>query len=209
MMTKVAWATRQKEIEKANPGITRDKFQYAISRRDYESEWGAEYRRPNLFHKFLGLVLRIMPKVGPFKAASFKPLTPQTEALFQESFRATVARYRELLATTGRQQGQLENRNFDTGRPVLAGDYEMADAIYADWLSRLAHRHFEGVSAAVRANILGFYRDGGAPREVKNRKERREIDRNLDELRATRVASERQKLRSSEDDRPRPPTFFD
>jgi len=209
MMTKVAWATRQKEIEKAHPGITRDKFQYAISRREYESEWGAEYRRPNLFHKFLGLVLRIMPKVGPFKAASFKPLTPQTEALFQESFRATVARYRELLATTGRQQGQLENRNFDTGRPVLAGDYEMADAIYADWLSRLAHRHFEGVSAAVRANILGFYRDGGAPREVKNRKERREIDRNLDELRATRVASERQKLRSSEDDRPRPPTFFD
>ena len=201
MMTKVAWSTHQKEIEKVNPGISQQKFQYTLSRRDYESEWGSSYRRPNLFHRFLGLVVRIMPKVGPFKAASFKPLTPKTEQLFLESFRATVERYRDLLDTIGRERGPLENKNFDTGRPVRAGDYEMADAIYADWLSRLAKRHFEGVSAAVRANILEFYRGVREASVAKDRKEQRKIDRSLDELKAARVASERHELRSSEDDR--------
>ena len=205
LMTKVAWATRQKEIEKANPGITQEKFQYTLARRDYESEWGTEYRRPNLFQKFLGLIVRIMPKIGPFKAASFKPLTPKTEQLFLESFRATVTRYRALLDTIGRERGPLENRNFDTGRPVRAGEYEMADAIYADWLSRLAKRHFEGVSAAVRGNILDFYRGAREAAIAKDRKEQRKIDRNLDELRAVRVASVRHELRPSEDDRRRAP----
>jgi hypothetical protein len=208
MMTKVAWTTHQKEIEKANPGITRERFLYGLSRRDYESEFGSDYRRPNLFHKFLGLIVRVMPKIGPFKAASFAPLTPKTEQLFLESFRATVARYRDLLDSVGRDRGPLENRNFDTGRPVRAGDYEMADAIYADWLSRLEHRHFEGVTAEARANILAFYRDGRALGDAKKRKEQRAIDRNLNELKATRVASVRHGLRSSEDDRrPTPPPF--
>ena len=45
-MTKVAWQIKKDEIEKTNPGITREKFLYTLSRSAYEKEWGRDYRRP-------------------------------------------------------------------------------------------------------------------------------------------------------------------
>src|SRR5689334_11137108 len=47
-MTKVALATREKQMEKASANFDRRKFVYRLSRRDYQKEFGKEYYRPKL-----------------------------------------------------------------------------------------------------------------------------------------------------------------
>jgi hypothetical protein len=108
--TKVAWELKKNELEKT--GMTREKFMYAISRSDYDREWGTRYEKPGLSDKTLALFLRIVPKVGPFAPLSFKTPTPEAERMFIESFNATLNGYRTLLrqARTGRVN--LQNRDF-------------------------------------------------------------------------------------------------
>ena len=71
-MTKVAWESKNDEIVKARPAAIRQKFVYNLSRASFEKEWGTEYERPGVFARFLAFLFRMIPKVGPFKALSFK-----------------------------------------------------------------------------------------------------------------------------------------
>jgi hypothetical protein len=185
-MTKVAWETRRDEIGELSPETTREQFTFAMTRAEYERLWGTKYKRPNFWHKLCAALLRIVPKIGPFRTLAFKPLTPGAERLFLESFAVTVQRYRALVDAASRNRLSLENRNFDTGRPVKAGDYRLADEAYADLLEKLADREFEGVTAALRRDILGFYANPNPPPAVsRERKHIQKIRQDLDELRRT------------------------
>ena len=157
-MTRVAWNQKKKELIKSTPGLTRRKFVYNLSRASYHKEWGQEYERPGPGARFLAFLLRIIPKIGPFKALSFKAPTPEADQLFMKSFNATVANYRELLAQL--QAGhelKLINTNFDTGKPTHIGDYRMADEAYSKLLEKLKGKKFETVDAPLRANLLAFF----------------------------------------------------
>ena len=103
-MTQVAWEMKKDEIEKNNPGITREKFLYNISKVDYEKAWGSKYSEPGFGSKLLAFVIRIIPKIGPFRALSFRTPTPETEMLYTDSFNATVERYRAVLAAERSRQ---------------------------------------------------------------------------------------------------------
>jgi hypothetical protein len=185
-MTKVAWESRYDEIAARAPEMTREQFMFRISRADYERLWGTEYKRPNFWHKLGAALLRIIPKIGPFRTLAFQPLTPEAEKLFLESFTATVQRYRAFVAAASRDRLSLENRNFDTGRPVKAGDYRLADEAYASLLDKLGDREFKGVPAALRGDILAFYASRSAPAATNSeRKQLQKIRQDLDELRRT------------------------
>jgi len=98
----------------------------------------------------------------------------------------TVERYRTFVAEAQRGGLQLENRNFDTGRPVKAGDYTLADETYAELVHRLAARHAKGAALppAVLANIRAFYADPNARIETKKHKgEWNRLRRELETLR--------------------------
>jgi hypothetical protein len=183
--TKVAWETKKDEIEKLTPGIAREKFVYNLSRAGYEKEWGKEYERPGVFAKTMAFLFRIVPKVGPFKAVAFKPPTPETERMFQDSFNATLDRYRALLARAKDAQVDLQNRDFDTGQVTRAGEYRLADKTYAEWLDKLEDDNFKTVTPEQRANLLAFYGDLSAPIATKrNKGEWREVLQDLDKLKA-------------------------
>lgn len=185
-MTKVAWESRYDEIAARAPGMTREQFMFSLSRAEYERLWGTEYKRPNFWHKLCAAMLRIVPKIGPFRTLAFQPLTPEAEKLFLESFTATVQRYRAFVAAASRNRLSLENRNFDTGRPVKAGDYRLADEAYARLLDKLGEREFKGVPAALHRDILAFYSSRSAPPATKSeRKQLQKIRQDLDELRRT------------------------
>ena len=191
-MTKVAWETKKDEIAKTSPSVTRDKFVYTLSREEYEKEWGKDYDKPGAFDKTLALFMRIVPKVGPFKAVSFKPPTPEVERLFIESFDATLTSYRGLLAKARTGRLDLQNMDFDTGQPTRAGEYELADETYARLLNRLADRDFESVSPELRQNILAFYGDLNLPIATKADKEEwQKTLTALDGLKATRTSATR------------------
>jgi hypothetical protein len=170
-MTKTAWELKKDEIEKASPGITREKFIYNLSRASYEKEWGREYEKPGFFAKTTAFFFRVMPKVGPFKALDFKPPPPEAERLFIESFDATLVRYRALLARERAGNLDLDNRDLDTGRPVRAGEYKLADETYAKLVRKLADHGFEGVTPDLRENILAFYANLDAPIATKRDKD--------------------------------------
>ena len=161
-MTKAAWSAKKDEIRKLQSGMTRRKFVYRLSRATYHKEWDRQYERPGPGARFLACLFHILPKIGPFKAFAFKVPTPEAEKLFAASFRDTINRYHALLGEASEQRLHLSNENFDTGRPTRRGEYRMADETYARLLE-----HFAGVpekvSPELRANILAFYGESGAP----------------------------------------------
>jgi hypothetical protein len=91
--------------------------------------------------KILAIVLRVIPKVGPFSALAFKLPTPEAERLFIDSFEATLVRYRGYLSTLSNGRAlSLANLNFDTGDPVRPGEYRLADAAYARFREKVRQR---------------------------------------------------------------------
>jgi Zinc dependent phospholipase C len=166
-MTKVAWQDKKKDLMKEMPGVTKRKFVYNLSRASFEKEWGHNYERPGIGARILAWVLKIMPKIGPFKALSFKAPSPETERLFMKSFNATLDAYRALLAQvrTGRPL-ELADTNFDTGMPARSGDYRLADEAVNKLLQKLQDHKFEGVDTSLRTNLLEYYLKG-APAEPK------------------------------------------
>ncbi|MHB8541170.1 MAG: zinc dependent phospholipase C family protein [Candidatus Acidiferrales bacterium] len=183
-MTKVAWQTKKAEIEKETPGVTRRKFIYNLSRSSYRKSWNEKYRRPGFGARFLAFLFRVIPKIGPFKALSFRVPTPQTEQLFMLSFNATIKDYGEAIhqkEATGRFQ--IKNDNFDTGTVTGPGQYPLADKTYAELVDRLAKNHFQQISPALRKDLLSYYSNLNAPFATKkNKKEWARVVTEINEL---------------------------
>jgi hypothetical protein len=160
-MTKVAWDAKKKELIRDNPGISRGKFIYAVSRSSYEKEWGTSYEKPGAWARFLQFLFSLIPKAGPFRALSFHPATPDTQKLFTDSFVRSLAVYRENLAIVLKGTTlELANDNFDTGKAAKFGTYRMADEACGKLLLKLSAKKFAGVDAPLRDSILKFYGEG-------------------------------------------------
>src|SRR5439155_1093077 len=80
-LTRAAWRDKHGEVARLGPGVTEETFVYRYGRHDYEKDFGANYRKPGLFARFLGMVYRVVPKIGPLKPLSFKAPTPDAEKL--------------------------------------------------------------------------------------------------------------------------------
>jgi hypothetical protein len=162
-LTRVAWQLKSQEIRKDAPGITRKKFLYNLSRSSFEKNWGATYRQPGVRSRIVTGFFHIVPRGGgPFKAFAFKPLTPETERLYMAGFNASIDRYRELLASVGRDRLVLGNDNLDMGEASKAGQYELADAAYAKLVHKL-EGHYTDMPRDLRSDILDFYQDLSLP----------------------------------------------
>ncbi len=137
----VAWQTKEKEIKQLTPTATRKQFRFALSRPDYEKDWGTTYERPGIRSKILDVVLRVIPKVGPLSSMAFTLPTPEAERLFIDSFEATLVRYRGYLSTLSSGRAlSLANLNVDTGDPVRPGEYRLADAAHARFMEKVRQR---------------------------------------------------------------------
>ncbi len=155
--TRVAWNLKQNEIQKDEPGITRKKFLYNLSRASYEKEWGKDYQRPTASDKFLAFAIRILPKIGPLRILTFRTPTPEAQKLFENSFNLTVDRYRSLLNQLGQGELQLPNDNFDVGEVTARGQYKLGDKTCAELLDRLARQRMTGVDQELKTQLLAFY----------------------------------------------------
>jgi hypothetical protein len=162
-MTKVAWETKHDDIEKLTPGVTRDKYLYDLPVASYEKEWGNKYEKPDFLEKTLAFFFSIIPRVGPLKALSFRPATPETEEMFLASFDSAIEDYRALAGQVRAKRLKLMNKNFDTAQPTRPGEYKLADEAYARLLEKLAHHNFENLTPELRQNLLAFYSNLSAP----------------------------------------------
>jgi hypothetical protein len=183
--TRVAWAQREKEIRKAQPGIARERFVYIMSRSSYERNWGKQYDRPSLGDRILAFLLRLVPPIGPLKALRFKIPTPPVEQLFMRSFDVATDGYRKQLAEAGAGTLHLENTNFDLGVVDRPGQYRLQDDTYAYWLDALAQDNFTGVTPAITKELLTYYGNLNAPLHPKQNKNRwKRLLTELDRLKA-------------------------
>ncbi|HWF11154.1 MAG TPA: zinc dependent phospholipase C family protein [Bryobacteraceae bacterium] len=156
-VTKAAWALKQDEITKNEPGVTRQKFLYNLRKADYTKEWDGNYRSPGFFARFIGFITRILPKIGPLSGLAFKVPTPETEKMFEKSFDAAVDRDKRTYAGISNDNFRLANRDLDTGQPVSPGEYMLTDRTYDKLLVKLAAKKFDGVTPELRENMLSFY----------------------------------------------------
>jgi hypothetical protein len=156
-VTKTAWALKKKEILKERPTASRRQFLYNIKRASYEKEWGPNRERPGIRARIFASVVRLMPRIGPFKALAFKVPTPQTEKMFEDSFDAAAKRDRESFVQATSGELKISNRDLDTGKSVNPGEYVFTDRSYDKLLVRLAEKKFDGATPELRANILDFY----------------------------------------------------
>ena len=200
--TRVAWSLKKDEIQKDQPGITRKKFLYNLSRASYQKNWGKQYQPPTLKERFLAFLIRILPKFGPLKVLQLKTPTPEAESLFEASFNATLDRYRKLLSQTEAGQPVLPNENFDTGEIMGPGKYNLADETHAKLLDELAKQKFTGASPAVRAELLEYFGHPDAPYAMKRKpKDWAKVQAELEELKNTglSVGSTLDRLRRESD----------
>ena len=172
-ITRVAWRDKREEIEKIKPGMAQERFIFNLSRRDYERDFGRDYQRPGLLTRFLGVLYKLLPKIGPLRPLKFEAPTPESERLFLASFKDTRERFQTSLQAVGQGRLNLANTNFDTGKPSAHGEYALADDTYAELLDRLAGRQFAAVPPALRKNIAAFY--DAAPDRISGKKERKRI----------------------------------
>jgi hypothetical protein len=166
-MTKVALRTHKKDIMRETPDFAKQKFLYRLSRSEYEKEWGKDYTKPDFGTRVLSVLLRYMPKIGPFKALAFNNPTPQTEDMYFKSINTTVDQYRIFLEQVRTGSLKLANDDFDTGKETEAAEYSLTDETYAKLLGQLAERKFDLTSTDLRDNILNFYSDLSLPLETK------------------------------------------
>src|SRR6202049_690822 len=166
-MTQVALRTHKKDMMKETPNFAKKKFLYRLSRSEYEKDWGKDYTKADFGTRMWSILLRYMPKIGPFKALAFNNPTPQTEDLYFKSINTTVDQYRIYLGQVRAGSLELVNCDFDSGKLTTAGEYSLTDDTYAKLLSQLSDRKFASTTPELRANILNFYSDLSAPIETK------------------------------------------
>ena len=167
--TRVAWDLKKNDIMKDQPGMTKRKFLYNLSRASYQKNWGKDYQQPSFGEKFIAFLVRLLPKFGPLKVLQLKTPTPETERMFEASFNATLDRYRKLLSQVGSGNMALPNDNFDTGGITGPGEYRLNDETHADLLHALAKQNFAGASPEVRAELTDFFGHPDAPYAIKRK----------------------------------------
>jgi hypothetical protein len=166
-MTKIALRTHKKDMMRETPDLAKRKFLYRLSRSNYEKEWGKDYKKDGFKTRLFSILLRYMPKIGPFKALAFNNPTAQTEDLYFKSINTTVDQYRIFLQQVRTDSLKLTNTDFDTGKETKAAEYSLTDETYAKLLAQLADRKFDQTSPDLRDNLLNFYADLSLPLETK------------------------------------------
>src|SRR5260370_25180941 len=186
-MTRVALLSRRDVIVQDTPNFNKRKFLYYLSRSNYEHEWGTVYRKPGLGSRMLAFIVKVMHKIGPFKAVNFTIPTKQNEDLYIKSVDATIDNYGGLLREEDRGKLHLPNRDFDTGHDTRAGEYALTDTTYAELVDKLTTKNVAAsVSPELRDNGLQFYADPNAPNALKkNPKDRAKSQNKLRTLTTT------------------------
>jgi hypothetical protein len=194
--TVMAWQMKKDEIQKDEPGITRQQFIYNISRSSYRKNWSNRYEEPGFGSRFLAFLIRLIPKIGPLRTLAFRPPTPATEKLFMDSFNQTIKDYNEIMGKTdgsnslgpgsaATAQTLIKNDNFDIGSVTGPGDYPLADKTYADLVTKLGQNHFAQVSPELRTILLSYFSDLNAPFATKKNKQQWDtLAKEIEELRA-------------------------
>ena len=184
-MTEVAWVQRSKTLEERATNL-HHKTLFHLGRPSIEASWEKTRSRPGLGDKMLGFVFLVLPKVGPLSVFTFHTPTEQTEQLFADSLRATVADYEVKIKDPHFDPPEI---NLDTGKPTHPGEYRYCDMTYAKLLQKLARDHFTTVTPSLRGKLLSFYSESANDTVRKKHREWKHVQQDLRQLREMPAAN--------------------
>lgn len=183
--TKYAWIIKKSEIVKLNPQAQAKKFRYKMSKANYYKEFGKERTKPPIGSRALSMLLRIVPKIGPLKGLRFNNPGLEAEKLFTQSFDTVVACYASFLNKSISGKLRLENKDFDTGKLTVPGEYHLADENYGQLLLKLKKEKFDHMNPSLKKDIISFYSQADSTILVKeNQKGWKEIVESLEMLKS-------------------------
>ncbi|MDB5090564.1 MAG: hypothetical protein JWR09_4558 [Mucilaginibacter sp.] len=156
-VTRAAWKLRKDEILKANPSANSHAFHYKMKRKAYIKEFGSSRIKGNFGERFVAFLIRILPKVGPLKALTFKDPGPKGEELFIRSFDTVLVHYRIALKLLHSGKLNLPDVDYDTGKPTDIGEYNLADKTYNKLVENLKDTKYNNLTEPLKQNILNFY----------------------------------------------------
>lgn len=186
MATRIAWAQKQDEIERSQPGMTRQRFVYIMSRSSYERDWGKQYSAPSLGERTIAILLKLVPPFGPLRALSLKMPTPPVEKLFMDSFNRSAKQFAHTIDEAMDGSLQLEPKNYDVGVVTQAGAYRLDDDVQAYWLGLLAKKNFATVTPGIRREVLRYYADLNGPITTRrNKRKWRELLAQIQQLKTS------------------------
>jgi hypothetical protein len=105
----------------------------------------------------VAFIIKIIPKIGPFKALKFKDVGPEGEKKFIASFDTSLTTYERAITQLQKGPIVLPDIDFDTGNATAPGEYGLCDKTYDDLLDKLSSNKFVDLTAPLQQNILAFY----------------------------------------------------
>ena len=162
-MTRIALLSRRDEMVKEDPNFDEKKFLFYMSRAKFEKQWGNQYRRPGFGARVLAVFLKVLPKVGPFKAVSFKIPGQKGEDMYISSIDRTVEAYGVELKAVSTHSLHLDNLDCDTGKPTEAGEYALSDRTYAKLVDKLSDRKFDQAPDELKTNLAQYFAHDKSP----------------------------------------------
>jgi hypothetical protein len=182
-MTRLAWKDKQDEIRARLPDVDAKRFTFSFTRAEYEKVYGTRYKRPGFLSRVVFALLKLLPKIGPFRPLAFKPLTVDAARLMDGSFAAARDRYHALLSDIDRRREAasgktaVANTDFDTGKPPARTYNPLVEETYAQLVDKLAKKRFEGAPSTLRDDLIRHYGTPIAGRVPLTRKEREQDEK--------------------------------
>jgi hypothetical protein len=187
LITRSAWASKSAGILKTDKTATSKSFRYKMRIRQYNKQFGKDYRHRGTFPTILSFFIRVLPKVGPLRPLRFKVPDEQAEKYFVTGFDAILRRYQDDLQKLQDFSIALENNNYDTGIPTAHCSYSLADDTYTRWLLELREDKFENLSPAIMNDLREFYKSFDSANMGNYSKKCRKVFNSIVELRAKKL----------------------
>ncbi|TFF36333.1 zinc dependent phospholipase C family protein [Mucilaginibacter psychrotolerans] len=172
VLTKSAFKANKDTILKMTPSMTAKKFQYKMSKKSFQLEYGKEQVKPKFFARLTVFIIRILPKIGPLKTLKYVSPGKEGERLFAHSFDTILVRYAIALKQAGKNRLDLPDIDFDTGRRAVLGEYPLADKTYDQLLIKIKEQEYKNITPQLQRNIMAYYQNADTSQiATKQRKE--------------------------------------
>ncbi|SDS24532.1 Zinc dependent phospholipase C [Mucilaginibacter mallensis] len=166
-LTRSAWVMKKNDIKKLNPSATSKSFHYKMKKKDYRLEFGKTTQKATFEDDVIALFIEILPKVGPLRVLRIKEPDSTSEKLFIASFDTVSMHYAHAVVELQYENIKLANIDFDTGKPIKYGEYNLTDKTYDEMVDKLKDNKFENLTQSLKTDIIGFYNSADTSQSAK------------------------------------------
>jgi hypothetical protein len=156
-----------------------------------ENNWDKYRKKAGIGTYTLAGFIFILPKIGPLKLVAIKIPNQDTEKEYVRSINQSTDLLSSTLVRFRTPHQTLPNRDLDTGTPVRAGGYRLADETYAKLLHLLVEDPHHTIPPGLKTDIQNYYADPKAPIYTKkNPKDWAQVQADLQVLQTMPVSNQ-------------------